>query len=95
MQPELVCVDSYGNMAGLGEASSCLSSPEEGRMKARRVRETMILGQAIDCSEHMTKGGRAMFDKMGDVLAGLLLFFYIYYFRVKLNGLRMGRRVGR
>ena len=40
-------------------------------VRARSVRETMILAQAMECSEHMTKEeARAMCDKMGDVLAG-------------------------
>jgi len=105
MEPELICVDSYGKKAGLGVLagggfmfsvplhlvrkllapdSTLLkslggSTPFEvavgmnGRvwLRARSVRETMILAQAMECSEYMTRDEvRSMCDKLGDVLSG-------------------------
>jgi len=105
MEPELICVDSYGKKAGLGVLagggfmfsvplhlvrkllapdSTLLktlggSTPFEvavgmnGRvwLRARSVRETMILAQAMECSEYMTREEvKSMCEKLGDVLAG-------------------------
>ena len=105
MEPELVCVDSYGKKAGLGVLTGGgfmfsvplhlvrkLLAPDSGLLKAlggstpfevavgmngrvwvraRSVRETMILSQAMECSEYMTKEEvRTMCDKLTDVLEG-------------------------
>jgi len=105
MEPELVCVDSYGKKAGLGVLTGGgfmfsvplhlvrkLLAPDSDLLKAlggstpfevavgmngriwlraRSVRETMILSQAMECSEYMTKEEvRTMCDKLTDVLAG-------------------------
>ena len=105
MEPELVCVDSYGKKAGLGVLSGGglvfgvplhlvrrLLAPESDLLKAlgtstpfevavgmngrvwvraRSVRETVCLAQAIECSEHMTQGEvRAMADRLAGVLQG-------------------------
>lgn len=105
MEPELVCVDSYGKKAGMGVLSGGgfmfsiplhlvrkLLAPNSELLKilgsntpfevavgmngrvwvrARSVKETMILAQAMECSEYMTKEEvKAMCDKISDVLAG-------------------------
>ena len=39
-------------------------------LRARSVRETMLLAQAVDCSEHMTKQEvETMCSKLAEVLA--------------------------
>lgn len=105
MEPELVCVDSYGKKAGLGVLAGGglmfsvplhlvrkLLSPDSGLLaalgsttpfevavgmngrvwvRARSVRETVCLAQAVDCAEHMTgEEVRAMADKLSGVLTG-------------------------
>ena len=105
MEPELVCVDSYGKKAGMGVLSGGgfmfsiplhlvrkLLAPNSELLKilgsntpfevavgmngrvwvrARSVKETMILAQAMECSEYMTKEEvKTMCDKISDLLAG-------------------------
>ena len=105
MEPELVCVDSYGKKAGLGVLSGGgfmfsvplhlvrkLLAPDSDLLKAlggstpfeiavgmngrvwvraRSVKETMLLAKAMECSEYMTKDEvREMCNKLADVMAG-------------------------
>jgi exosome complex component RRP40 len=105
MEPELVCVDSYGKKAGLGVLTGGgfvfsvplhlvrkLLAPESGLLaalgaatpfevavgmngrvwvRARSVRETVCLAQAVESSEHMTAPEvRAMAERLATVLAG-------------------------
>jgi len=107
MEPELVCVDSYGKKAGLGVLAGggfmfslplhlvrrLLAPPVEGWsllkalggstafevavgmngrlwLRARSVRESVCLAQAIECSEHMTRQEvQVMCEKLTGVLA--------------------------
>jgi len=105
MEPELVCVDSYGKKAGLGQlsgggfvftvplhlvrkllTSECALLPSLGKnlqfeiavgmngrvwVRARTVRDTICLANAICAAEHMTNEEiKRMVAKLGDAMHG-------------------------